>query len=246
MRTREALVITLTILCTAGLAHADYKIVQQHAQDGLSMMGQNHPPTDEEHVFWIGDKKMRIDQGESSTIVEMNAKKMYILDHEGRTYTAVDLPVDLSSLLPMEMADQMMAMMKFDVTVTPTDETKKVGEWNAKRYNLTMTSAMIVVNSVLWASTETPINAADYIDLYSEVMSLQPGMQEMIEKLRGIDGYVVSQEATMSMKFAEGTEVKSRDFVKSIEEADAPAGTYDPPTDYTLEEFDYMAMLQDR
>jgi hypothetical protein len=246
MRLDKVLVLSLTVLLSAGLAAADYKVVQQHHQDGFSMMGQTHPPTDEEHVTWVGDKKMRMDQGSTSTIVQMEAMKMFMINHDDKSYTEVDLPVDIASLMPPGMAEQMMAMLKFDVTVTASDETKKVGEWNAKRYDMKMTSAMMSMDSVLWASTETPINFADYFDLFSKVMSLQPGMASMLEQMRQIDGYVVSQQGTMSMKFMGETTVGSSDVVKSIEELDAPAGTYAPPADYTRKEFDYMKMMQDQ
>ena len=244
MRLDRVLVISLAVLLSAGLVGADYKVVQQHHQDGFSMMGQDQPPTDEEHVTWIGEEKLRMDQGSSSTSVNMGAKKMVIVDHDDKTYTEVDLPVDLESLMPPGMGEQMMAMMKFDVTVTPTDETKKVGEWDAKRYNLTMTSAMMSMESVIWASTQTPIDAAEYFALFSEIMSLQPGMDSMMEQMRRIDGYVVSQEANMSMKFMGETTVGSSDVVKSIEKVDAPAGTYEPPAGYAREEFDFMETMQ--
>jgi len=246
MRLNRMLVFSLAMLLSAGFAGADFKVVQQHHQDGFSMMGQEQPAADEEHVTWIGEGKLRMDQGSSSTIVDLDAQKMFIIKHDAKSYTAVDLPVDLSTLLPPGMGEQIMAMMQFDVTVTPSDETKKVGEWTAKRYDLKMTSAMMSMNSVLWASNETPVDSKKYYDLYSKVMSLQPGMEDMLAGLRTIDGYVVSQEATMSMKFMGETTVGSSDVVRSIEELDAPAGTFAPPVDYTLEEFDFMAMMQDR
>ena len=246
MRLDRVLVLSLAIVLSAGLAGADYKVVQQHHQDEFSMMGQTQPSTDEEHVTWIGDKRMRMDQGSSSTIVQLDAAKMFIIKHDDKTYTEVDLPVDISSLLPPGMGEKMMAMMKFDVTVTASDETKKVGEWVAKRYDMKMTSSMMTMDSVLWASTETSINLVEYFDLFSEVMSLQPGMEGMMEQMRQIDGYVVSQEATMSMKFTGETTIGSTDVVTSIEKIDAPAGTYEPPLDYTREDFDYMAMMQDQ
>ena len=187
-----------------------------------------------------------MDQGSSSTIVDLTAEKMYIIDHGKKSYTEVDLPVDLAALLPPGMAEQMLAMMKFDVTVTPSEETKKVGEWNAKRYDMKLTSAMMNMDSVIWATTDTSIDFAKYYDLYSNVMSLQPGMEGMLEEMRKIDGYVISQEASMSMQFMGDSKVRSSDEVISIEDVDAPAGTYAPPADYTREEFDYMAMMQNQ
>ena len=40
------------------------------------------------------------------------------------------------------------------------------------------------------------------------------------------------------------TTVGSTDEVVSIEELEAPAGTYEAPADYAREDFDYMAMMQ--
>lgn len=241
---KKIMIISAAVLMTVGAATADYKVVLQHHQDGFSMMGQTQAETDEEHVTWIGDKKLRMDQGSTTTVVEMEAGKMFIINHDDKNYTEVDLPVDLELLMPPGMAEQMLAMLKFDVTVTPSDETRKVGEWNAKRYDLTMKSAMMSLDSVIWASTDTPINHADYFELFSKVMSLQPGMESMLEQMRQIDGYVVTQEGTMSMQFMGETTIGSSDVVKTIEELAAPAGTYGPPADYAKEEFDYMAMMQ--
>lgn len=246
MRIGKLLALSLAVLCAAGLAAADYKIVQKHHQDGFSMMGQAQPSTDEEHVTWVGEKKLRMDQGSTSTIVSLPANKMFIINHDDKTYNEVALPVDLSTLLPPGMAEQMMEMMKFEVTVTPSDETKKVGEWTAKRYDLKMKSAMMGMESVLWASTGTPINYSDHFDLYSQVMSLQPGMESMMEEMRKIEGYVVAQEATMSMTFMGEATIGSSDQVLSIEKVDPPAGAYGPPAAYALEELDYMKMMQDR
>jgi len=243
---KKIMFIMVVVLLAVGAASADYKVVLQHHQDGFTMMGQTQAPTDEEHVTWIGNKKLRMDQGSSSTIVDVGAGKMMLLDHDDKTYTEVDLPVDLAALMPPGMAEQMMAMLKFDVTVTASDETKKVGEWNAKRYDLKMTSAMMSLDTVIWASTETPIDQAAFFDLFSVVMSLQPGMDSMMEQMRQIDGYVVSQEAAMSMKFMGETTVGSTDVVTSIAKVDAPAGTYDPPAEYAKEEFDFMARMQNQ
>ena len=243
---KKIMMIAVMVLMTVGVAGAEYKVVLQHHQDGFSMMGQTQAPTDEEHVTWIGDKKLRMDQGSSSTIVKTDVGKMMLIDHDDKTYTEVDLPVDLAALMPPGMAEQMMAMLKFDVTVTASDETKKVGEWNAKRYDLKMTSAMMSLETVIWASTETPIDDEAFFDLFSVVMSLQPGMDSMLEQMREIDGYVVSQEAIMSMKMMGETTIGSSDVVKSIEKADAPAGTYEPPAGYVKEEFDFMARMQNQ
>jgi hypothetical protein len=238
------LVLILAILFTAGIASADYKVTQKHHQDGFSMMGQTQPEKDEVHIIWIGEGTLRMDQGAVSTVVDLDGKKMTIINHDDKDYSEIALPVNLEELLPPGMGQQMMEMMKFEVTVTPSDETKKIGEWTAKRYDMVLTSAMMGMESVIWASDETPFDFAEYFKLYSTVMSLQPGMDSMMEQMQKIDGFVVAQDAKMSMKFMGDTTVGSTDEVVSIEELDAPDGTYAPPAGYAKKEFDFMASMQ--
>jgi hypothetical protein len=40
------------------------------------------------------------------------------------------------------------------------------------------------------------------------------------------------------------TTISSSDRVVSIEETDAPSGTYEPPSDYARKDFNYMEMMQ--
>jgi hypothetical protein len=97
---------------------------------------------------------------------------------------------------------------------------------------------------VLWASKETPVDHTSYHGLYSSVMSLQPGMDSMMAEMKKIDGYVVDQTATVTMKMMGETSIGSSDTVISIDEMDAPAGTYEAPVGYERKEFNYMEMMQ--
>jgi hypothetical protein len=171
---------------------------------------------------------------------------MIIISHDEKTYTEVDLPVDLNQLLPPGMGEQMMEMLKFEVTVTPSEEVKKVGSWDAKRYDLKLSSAMMNMESVLWATKDAPIDFAAYHDLYSNIMSLQPGMDAMMSEMKKIEGYVVAQDAVLTMKMMGETSMGTTDEVVSIEEMAAPAGTYAPPGDYSRKDFNYMEMMQNQ
>ena len=61
-----------------------------------------------------------------------------------------------------------------------------------------------------------------------------------------IDGYVVDQKATVTMKMMGETTIASSDTVISIEEMDSPAGTYEAPAGYERKEFNYMEMMQNQ
>ena len=143
MFVRKTFAALLVVLLSAGIAAADIKVVKMTHQDGFTIMGQTQPPEDREQTSWIGNDRMYMDQGNTTTIVRLDLMKLYVIDHDTKSYHVLDLPIDLSKLIPPEM-QPMLAMMQFDVTVTPSDEQKKVGEWDARRYDMTMTSQMFL------------------------------------------------------------------------------------------------------
>jgi hypothetical protein len=203
-------------------------------------MGQTQPPEDREQTTWIGDDRMYMDQGGTVTIVRLDLMKLYVVDHDTKSYHVLDLPVDLSKLIPPEM-QPMLAMMQFEVTVTPTEEHKQVGEWNARRYDMTMTSQMFSMNTTMWVTKVAGYNPEAFNSMYVHLNSLQPGMADAVKEMTKIEGLVVEQKGVMTMM---GNEVGTSEKTISIDDMAAPAGTYDPPADYTEKPFDFMARMQ--
>ncbi len=242
MPARKTLSAIFVVLLTAGAAAADIKIVKMTHRDGFTMMGQTQPPSDVEQTTWIGADSMFMDQGNTATIVRTDTGKLITINHTEKTYSILDLPIDLEKLLPPEMAQGFLAMMTFEVTVTPTEEHKTVGEWKVRRYDMTMTSKMMSAEAIMWATTNVEFDQEAFHRLYTEMVSLQPGMADVAKEMREINGIVVEQETVMTMMG--NTKVKSSESTTSIKELNPPAGIYDPPPDYTEIPFDIMASMQ--
>jgi len=240
MLIRKTLAVLFVVLLSAGIVAADLKVVKQTHQDGFTIMGQTQPPEDREQTTWIGKEMMYMDQGGNATVVRVDLMKLYVLDHTTKTYHVLDLPVDLSTLVPPEM-QPMLAMMQFQVTVTPTDEHKQVGEWEARRYDMTMTSQMFSMKSTMWVTKVAGYDPEAFNAMYVHLNSLQPGMADAVKEMSKIDGLVVEQLGVMTMM---GSEVGTSEKTISIENIDAPAGTYDPPAGYTEKPFDFMERMQ--
>ncbi len=240
MLVRKTLAALFVVLLSAGIATADIKVVKETHQDGFTIMGQTQPAEDRQQTTWIGKDMMYMDQGDSATIVRVDLMKLYVIDHSTKTYQVLDLPIDLATLVPPEM-QPMLAMMQFEVTVTPTDEHKQVGEWDAHRYDMSMTSQMFSMKSTLWATKVAGYDPAAFNSMYVHLNSLQPGMADAVKEMSKIDGLVVEQKGVMTMM---GNEVGTSEKTISIDDTDAPAGTYDPPAGYTEKPFDFMATMQ--
>ena len=240
MLIRKTLSVLFVLLISAGIAAADLKVIKQTHQDGFTIMGQTQPAEDKQQTTWIGTNMMYMDQGDNVTIVRLDTMKLYVVDHTTKTYHVLDLPVDLSTLVPPEM-QPMLAMMQFEVTVTPTDEHKQVGEWDARRYDMSMTSQMFSMKSTMWVTKVAGYDPEAFNSMYVHLNSLQPGMADAVKEMGKIDGLVVEQQGLMTMM---GNEVGTSEKTISIDNMDAPAGTYDPPAGYTEKPFDFMARMQ--
>lgn len=236
---KTALVLTATLLLAVPAA-ADLKIVKEVHRDGFTVMGQSQPAEDTEQVTWIGDDRMHMDMGDSATIIRLDEMKLYSIDHTTQTYNVLDLPVNLESLLPPEMKP-MLQMMQFEVTVTPTDEYRQIGEWKARRYDVEMSTRVMNMDMTQWAADIDGYEPSAFNEMYVHLNSLQPGMADAVDELRKVDGYVVEQESTITMM---GNDIKSTEKAVSIEQVDPPAGIYEPPQGYTEKPYDFMASMK--
>jgi len=242
MRHLKVLQCLVVVIAVVGAAAADTKVIQMTHQDAFAMAGQ--PEADNEKAVWIGDDRMRIDEANSSVIVRLDQKKLYMVDHTDKTTTIIDLPFDVTQHLPEGAAEQMKQMMTIDATVTPSDETRTIGDWKARRYGLSMTSPMVSVEATLWATADVGVDSTAYIKMMEQVMSMQPGMADLVTELQKIEGFVIEQESVTTMTIMGGNQLNSSEKTVSVEQIAAPAGTYDPPAEYTVKPFNYMEMMQ--
>jgi hypothetical protein len=244
MRVRIFTALVVICLIAALPVQADHFIKQKKHTDAYTIMGQAQPASDEETVMWIGKDRMAMGYPQSNFIVRLDQKKLYMINHKDKTYSVMDLPIDFSKLIPEEMKgqmEQMMAAMQMKAKVTPTDEKKKIKDWNCRRYDVEVTSQMMQMKMSIWATKDISLDYKAFMEMSSSMAGLQMGMDQVMEEMKKIDGFQVLQETTMTMM---GTTVNSREELVSLEEKDPPAGVYDPPKDYTLKELSFPEMMQ--
>lgn len=230
-------ITTLFVLAAllAAPALADAVISMKSHTDAV--MGQ--PASDETTTMWVGKDRMARVGGDTSFIIRADQKKLYIIDTAGKTYSELDLPIDLAKYFPPEMQAQigaMMQQMKMTVKLTPTAETRKIGDWNTKLYKAEIANAMGMKMDIdMWVTKDIAIDMAAYKDLAGNLQGLQLGFEDVAKEMAKIDGISVLTENTMSIM---GNTVKSREEVVSAETKAAPAGTYEVPAGLTKETFD--------
>ena len=127
------------------------------------------------------------------------------------------------------MMEGFATMMKPKVTVTGTEDTQKIKNWNCKKYNMTMSMMGMTTKSEVWASEDIKIDYELYRNLTFSVMGQTQGVEDMMKEMEKIKGIVVLSTGTMSMM---GTDVKSTQELVEVAEKSAPGGMYDVPDGY--------------
>lgn len=236
----------LAVLALTPAVRADHLLMRKMHVDGYQAGDKTVPGSDSTHAIWLGKDRVRIESDENTLIVRMDQSKVYVLDPKAKTASTIELPFDMKKYVPPEMAsmvDQMKGMMSMSATVTPSDETKKVGSWNAKKYAVTIKGPQgPVTTEDRWVTKDiTGIDVTVYRDMMNKMFVMMPGGEQIAEEMKKIDGIVVLTERTRTRG---GNSVKSTEELTSVESKDAPAGTYDIPADYTEKPFDPMGGMK--
>jgi len=227
--TTLALAATPT-LAAAAPAAADTLMTLQGHRDGFEVEGNPQPAEDASIQLWLGKDRVRRDDGKTAAILRADLSRLILVNHQAKTYSVVELPIDFDALIPAE-ARQVAEMWKMTAKVAPSEETRKIGDWNARRYDVDITNAMgLAIHTVLWTSRDLDIDYEPVKRLSLTLAELQPGGADAVKDLAKVDGFPVLQEITFDM--GGGASVASTEKLVSVEEREPPAGNYDPPPDY--------------
>jgi len=238
---RKLTVLWLLLLVVgAGVASADLKVIKKSHTDAFDVMGQAQPEKNVETLTWIGEGRLRADTETVSFIVRVDLERMYLVNHADQTFSEIELPVDLNKLLPPEMA-QMMSAMTFEVAVEPREETRTIGDWDCRGYDVEMTSSAMTMRSRMWVTTDVDADPENLGAMTEQIVRLQPGMAKVAAKMREIPGVRVLQEGVMTIL---GSEVGYGERIVSIESMDPPEGTYEPPAEYDAADLDLLGFMR--
>jgi len=224
-------------------AAADVMIKQKDHTDAFEIMGQAQPAKDMVSVIWLGDGAARMDQADTTSwLMFSGSDVIYQLNHKEKTYSEFrpedekkgmpDLKgddVDKSSRMG-DMMKQMAGMMKIEVTVSPTDETMKIGDYNCKKYIVESKMGMGGSSAETWATQDIDIDYKLYRSISKAFMSMIPGYAESTKEMQKIKGLPVLTNTTTNTL---GTEVKSTSELIEYKKEAAPPGTFQIPEGYT-------------
>ena len=246
---RKLVTISLVLMfLLTGLTRADIFMKQKMHTEGFQMMGQSQPAKDEITTIWITSDKLRSDNPEQSIIMRLDQNKMYMLDHAKKTYAEMPLEIGkamgdkIDQAMEEEGMDEqqkanMMGMMKgmtqMKLTVTPTDETKKIGEWNCRKYLQNLQTMMGPTEGEIWATEDLKVDPELYAQYRTAMMGkggmFGGAMEEMANEMKKIKGVPVLTITTVNMM---GASMKSTQELLEFREGTAPSGYFNIPSGY--------------
>jgi hypothetical protein len=234
----------MVLLLAAQPCSADFLITTRSASEARPELGV--AAAEETRTTWVGDKRLRENTAARSVIVDLEAKKLFIVKHDSRKYHEFDIPVDILATVPegmRDMVDQFIKTMQMKAEVKPTDETREISGYKTKKYTIHVSGGGMDMTVDQWMTNDVDFDVAAFKDLMEAVLSAQPLGTDWFKDVLRIEGYPVLAETSVRIM---GEELKKRDELVSVEEKECPEGTYAPATDYEYEPFDFMQMLHDQ
>ncbi len=221
---------------------ADSYFKQANHVDAFEMMGQKSPEKNDTSVVWLTEGKSCCLTGNNEAVIFDSEKgKVFMVDHNKKQYSAV--PMNLfdaggkaeSEGGEMTQAQQMAKMMAdgMKISVTPTDKTEKVGDWNAKLYNVEIAIVGMPSRQEIWATEDIKIDNAAFNAVANGMMAQMPGFEKIITEMKQVKGVPVK---TIIRTSAMGGEIVTTSNLIEYAEKDAPEGVYDVPEGYKLVE----------
>jgi len=200
-------------------------------------------PQAEHQTVWVGKDCLRLEKPRATYIVRFDLGKLFVLFPD-QSYSAVDLPVDLKSLVPPDRQleyEELRSKLALTARVTPTGVTGKHLDWNTKKFTVLLESAVRVEEGEFWSTTDIQIDWDLYWRAISVIMSLQPSGEAAAVELRKLEGLTVRAEKKVR---SGDSEVVIREELLTLERKPAPEGLYDVPTGYKQKALDVLPELR--
>ncbi|GEM_PF-2586960 len=199
-------------------------------------------PQEELSKTYLAHGKMKVSSADAEgtdMILDPASGNMTFLNHAVKQYYQINVGRVKESMSQPGM-EQMRAMMaETKITVTPTDEMKKIGEWNCKKYLIKKTG-MMSIEQEIWATEEVDIDVTRFTDMMSlsgpdGLLADTPEGAAQQAEMAKVKGYPILTKTKMQMM---GSEMETESEVKVIRKEAIAASQFDIPADYSEKEME--------
>src|SRR6185295_17437342 len=227
------LLLPLALLAGRAFAAPDAHLTGRFdTDDFVSVHGKSQAANNGKVEIWIGADRVRSEGAGITKILRLDQKRLYSLDATRRVYAVEKLKsrghlwerVPSKDAISLDKEAQELMRPRF--TPLSTHEARKIGSWQAERYDGKVASQMRQGRYRVswWLAPEVKVEDQAYRQL---LLLETPELEPLLEN----PGFPVLRETFVEQP---GYEVKSSVEIQKIETREAPAGLYDPPDGYRL------------
>jgi hypothetical protein len=241
------IVVCLLALGLAGAARADtYLKIQMHT-DGRYQNGTVIPAEDVSVENWISARKMASVSPNWKFVADLDQNSFFLINLAEKTYMQVPLPLDLLKVVPAEEAEPITAY-KYLGTVAAGEGERTVLGIACKRFDI---QRWVMLGGDRYAEQETTawyaplpgLDQAVYLQMQRHFHALSNLGPDLTEAYLKIPGFAMAYE---TVRYNEGTAVKSSYLVTELATREAPAGIYAIPEGFTKKDNYSIRQLQQR
>ena len=219
--------------------HSDIYMKTKTHNEPVTIMGQTQPAETVVNESWLTDDKMAVINKKQTIFTDFGKNIVTIANHEKKIL--MSMPMNFSDIADRKSADmsaedkegfkQMMGkMMQMDIKVTVTNEKKKIGKWNCRKYIQTMNMGVGKMTSEIWATKDIKMDLELYARFSAGMMAQMPGisqnMEKILKELKKIEGVHVLTKQSMDMM---GQVIKTSTTLLDFKQAKAPAKVFKLP-----------------
>ncbi len=251
---RVLVALMAAALLMPAVASADAYLKTVTETEAMQMGGQTRPAQSDTSELWVSPTKAATILGSSQKVIlDTDAGKFYFVKPDQKAYA--EFPADMLGTMVDSIAGPdkakadsirtMMSQMMGDVTyvVEATDSTKKIGEWNTRKFNVIMTMPMGgKITAETWVTKDVKIDWGMYRAIMMQTLAFMPNADKIYQEARKLDGLSVETRMTTEMM---GMTMKAVSRLLEFNaDSKPPAGVYEVPADYTKSDNPMMFMGQ--
>jgi len=242
---RTSMFVFLITLCLCLPAMAGQHLAYEVTKNAYQRGGETVPASVDTMHHWLDGKNARTDGDKNTTyLYHGETGLIYTINHDSRTYNEIEQGA-FKKLLEKHMgpdageaAERMMSMFQIKSSVTPTEETKKIGNYDCTKYVFELTIASPVKHTI-WATKDLAVDMELYSIANNAMQALLPGFDGMITELNKIGGVPV--ESSFEANF-QGILTSGSSRLLNYEEVDLGKDKFAIPEGYAKEEIQLPGM----
>jgi Domain of unknown function (DUF4412) len=202
---------------------------------------------EEQGTIYLGKERARFDQGKVSWILRADQQRMWLLDHDTKSYQEFAIPMQLEAYLkPEERAqfEQLSTWAMTEIEVKEIGEAQSIEGWPSTKVAMSVRSPGSSTGYTydLWLSDRLPIDLHLFQSLLRNIGAVDVTHRAVADRMAQLAGFPVVRDSVIELE--QGHRAIDRRRLVSLVEREVPETQYTPPPEYQAVPFSFSQWLE--